>query len=46
MASKTLYDHSIDALGGGTIDNQTSGGALDLGAAKGKVCLIENVAGL
>jgi hypothetical protein len=37
MAS-TLSDFSIDALGGDK--------PLDLAAAKGKVCLVENVAGL
>ena len=46
MASQTLYDFEIEALGKGTREAPVSGGPLDLGAAKGKVTLIENVAGL
>ena len=48
MASpaRTLYDFEIGRLGAGTREAPVAGGPLDLGAAKGKVALVENVAGL
>lgn len=48
MASpaRTLYDFEIERLGAGTREAPVAGGPLDLGAAKGKVALVENVAGL
>ena len=40
----SFYDFKVGALGGGTRDSPVDGAVMDLGAYKGKVVMVQNVA--